>query len=148
MFNFPFNGNLHHLPFRSIISNINTSSYNLAKFLSRLLSLLRESDHNVRSNKDFIQIIKRVLGDIFIIELEKAILPKLTESIKCWKRYVDDRISFVKLGTLNHIITKLNSFDKNIEFTFEEEDKGKLPFLDAFAACHSFCYNQFIFFIE
>ena len=71
-----------------------------------------------------------VLADIFMIELEKAILPELAECIKHWKRYVDDTISLDKLGTINYIITKLNSFDSNIQFTFEEEDKGTLPFLD------------------
>ena len=46
-----------------------------------------------------------VLADIYI-ELEKAVLPELKECIKYWKRYVDDTISFVKLGTINYIITK------------------------------------------
>ena len=68
-----------------------------------------------------------VLANIFMIKLEKAILPELTECIKYCKRYVDDIISFVKLGTINYIITKLNSFDKNIQFAFEEEGKGALP---------------------
>ena len=52
-----------------------------------------------------------ILADIFMIELEKAILPELTECIKYWKRYVDDTISFLKLGTISYTITKLNSFD-------------------------------------
>ena len=65
-----------------------------------------------------------VLGDIFMTELEKAILPELTECIKYWKRYVDDTISFTKLGTINYN-TKLNS-----QSTFEEQGKGALPFLD------------------
>ena len=47
-----------------------------------------------------------VLADISMIELEKAVLPELTECIKYWKRYVNDTISFVKLGTINYIITK------------------------------------------
>ena len=55
-----------------------------------------------------------VLADMFLVELEKAILPELTECIKYWKIYADDTISFVKLGTMNYIITKLNSFDDNI----------------------------------
>ena len=71
-----------------------------------------------------------VLAGLFMIELEKAVLPELTECIKYWKGYVDDTISFVKLGAIDHIITKLNSFHKNIQFTFEEEDKGTLPFID------------------
>ena len=72
-----------------------------------------------------------VLADIFMIELEKAILQELPECIKYCKRYADDTISFFKLGTINYIITKLNSFDNSIQFTFEEEDEGTLPFLDA-----------------
>ena len=205
------NGNLNHLPLRPIVSNINTLTYNLVKFLSKLLSSLRQSDHNVRSTKDLIQNIKEeniptgykmvsfnvkslftnvpldqtinitlkwiydvnelrisiprnemkellllrtkkvnftingkiymhvdgvamesplgpVLADIFMIELEKVVLPELC--IRYWKRYVDDTICFVKSGTINYVITKLNSFDSNIQFTFEEEDKGALPFLD------------------
>ena len=181
------------------------------KFLSKLLSPLRQSDHNVRSTKDLIQNIKEeniptgykmvsfnvkslftnvpldqtinitlkwiydvnelrisiprnemkellllrtkkvnftingkiymhvdgvamesplgpVLADIFMIELEKVVLPELC--IRYWKRYVDDTICFVKSGTINYVITKLNSFDSNIQFTFEEEYKGALPFLD------------------
>ena len=50
--------NLNHLPLRPINSSINTSTYNLAKVLSKSLSPLRQSDHNVRSTKDFIQNIK------------------------------------------------------------------------------------------
>ena len=213
MHKLPVNGNLNHLPLRPMNSNINTSTYNLAKVLSRSLSQLRQSDHNVRSTKNFIQNIKQesittgykmvsfdvksfitnvpldrtiniilkriyddnelrisisrnevkellllctekvhftfnckiymqidgvamqsplrpVLADIFKIELEKAILPELTECIKYWKRYVDDTVSFVKLGTIHYIVTQLNSFDSNIQFTFKEEDKGTLTFLD------------------
>ena len=45
-----------------------------------------------------------VLADLFMIELEKAVLPELTECIKYWKGYVDDTISFVKLGAIDHIL--------------------------------------------
>ena len=81
-------------------------------------------------NISSIDVTTTVLADIFMIDLEKAILPDLSECIKYWKRYVDDKISFLKLGTINFIITKLISFDKNIRFIFEEDDKGTLPFPD------------------
>ena len=55
MHKLPINGNLKHLPLRPV----DTSTYNLEKFLSKLLSPLRRSDHNVRSTKDLIQNIKR-----------------------------------------------------------------------------------------
>ena len=74
--------------------------------------------------------LRPVLADIFMIELEQEILAELTQYIKYCKRYGDDTISFVNLGPIDYIITKLNSFDNNIQFTFEEEDKGTLPFLD------------------
>ena len=54
----PVNGNLNHLPVQTLVSNINTSTHNLAKFLSKVLSLLHQWDH-VRSTKDFFQNIKR-----------------------------------------------------------------------------------------
>lgn len=54
--------------------------------------------------------------------MEKAALPELKECNKYWKRYVDDTISFVKIGTINYIIKKLNSFN-NIQLMFGEEDK-------------------------
>ena len=59
MHKLPINGNLKHLPLQPIVSTIDTSTYNLEKFLSKLLSPLRRSDHNVRSTKDLIQNIKR-----------------------------------------------------------------------------------------
>ena len=59
MHKIPANGNLNHLPLRPIVFNIITSTYNLAKFLSKLLSPLRQSDDDVRGTKDFIQNIKR-----------------------------------------------------------------------------------------
>ena len=39
-------------------------------------------------------------GNIYL-ELEKAILPELTECITYWKRHFDDTIFFVELGTIN-----------------------------------------------
>ena len=70
-----------------------------------------------------------VLSDICKFELEKAVLPELIYCIKYSKRYVDYTLSFVKPKTINYIITKINSFDNKINFTFEEKGKGILPFL-------------------
>ena len=54
----------------------------------------------------------------------------MTKYITFWKRYVDDTICFVKIGTTEFIISVLKSFDKNIQFTFEEENDETIPFLD------------------
>ena len=39
-----------------------------------------------------------VLACIFMVELERAVIPKLSEQFQFWKRYVDDTICFVCNG--------------------------------------------------
>ena len=53
-----------------------------------------------------------VLVDIFMIELENSLLPKLTKYTTFWKQYVDDTIYFVKIGTTEFIISILNTLIK------------------------------------
>ena len=50
--------NVDKLPIRPIVSNINTSTYELAKYLAKLLSPLSRSQHTVNSTKHFIKSIK------------------------------------------------------------------------------------------
>ena len=47
-----------------------------------------------------------------------------------WKRFVDDTITSIKPMSIPYVINVLNSFDSNIEFTYEEEKDGQIPFLD------------------
>ena len=47
-----------------------------------------------------------------------------------WKRYVDDTIAAIKLSSIEHVLSILNSFHQNIEFTYELEQNGKINFLD------------------
>ena len=47
------------LPIRPIIFNINTASYQFAKYLAKLLSLLSTSEYTVKSTSDFITQTKR-----------------------------------------------------------------------------------------
>ena len=167
------------LPIQPTISNINTASCQLAKYLAKLLSPLSMSEYTVKSTSDFSShikgqnipnsfklisfdvtslftnvpldfmidvILKRiydenevntnipkqqmrdllllctknvhfsyngdiytqadgvamgsplspVLAGIFMVELERTILPTLREHISPWKRYVDDTISYIK----------------------------------------------------
>ena len=55
----PANGEIDNLPIRPIVSNINTATYQLAKRLLKVLSPLRESEHNIKSKNDFIRQIKK-----------------------------------------------------------------------------------------
>ena len=55
----PVNGKIDDQPIRPIVSDINTATYELAKHLSKVLSPLGESQHNIKSTKDFIWQIKK-----------------------------------------------------------------------------------------
>ena len=71
-----------------------------------------------------------MLAGIFIVYLECTLIPKLTEHMNFWKRYVDDIISIIKETSIAHVIKVLINFHKNIEFTYEMEENGKVEFLD------------------
>ena len=71
-----------------------------------------------------------VLAGIFMVELERTILPTLREHMSPWKRYVDDTISYIKEESIKHVLSKLNDYHDNIEFTYEIENDGILPSLD------------------
>ena len=53
------NGGINELTIRPIVSNLNTSTYNLAKYLSKLLSSLRQSRNTVKNTEEFIKELKQ-----------------------------------------------------------------------------------------
>ena len=53
----PANGNVDQLPIRPIISNIGTTTYQLAEYLAKLLSPLSQSQYTGKSTKNFIEKI-------------------------------------------------------------------------------------------
>ena len=71
-----------------------------------------------------------VLAGIFMVELERTIFPTLREHMSPWKRCVDDTIPYIKEESIEHVLSKLNGYHDNIEFTYEIENDGKIPFLD------------------
>ena len=71
-----------------------------------------------------------VIANIFTVELEKILIPKLDKEVKLWRRFVDDTICFVKMDSLNHVLLTINSFHKNIKFTMEIEQNSAIPFLE------------------
>ena len=182
------NDGLDKLPIRSVISNIGTPTYQLAKYLAKLLSPLTNSEYTVASTKDFIEKIKNVkvpnghqlisfdvkslstnvslqktidiilkciyknkeinasiskkdvkdmlilctksdnfsmngdiylqidgvvmgsplgpvLAGIFMVELERSLVPKLSNYIKLWKQFVDDTITFANIEAIDCIFT-------------------------------------------
>ena len=60
-----------------------------------------------------------VLAGISMIGLERFSVLLLTAEHRFWKGYVDDTITFAKVGTVDHILSLLNNFHHNIQFTYE-----------------------------
>ena len=52
-----------------------------------------------------------------MVELENRIIPTLRNMVLNWKRFVGDTIGYVKNGSIDIILSKLNSFHSNIHFT-------------------------------
>ena len=71
-----------------------------------------------------------VLAGILMVELERSLVPKLSSYIKFWKWFVDGTITFANIEAIDHILTIFNSFDSNMQLTYEAEENSKLPFLD------------------
>ena len=65
-----------------------------------------------------------------MVELESVLVPKLKDHVKKWRRFVDDTFVYVKRGSIEYVLSVLNSFHDNIKFTYEQENNNKLAFLD------------------
>ena len=71
-----------------------------------------------------------VLANIFMVHLEKTMVPQLNGKMSSWYRYVDDTFTFIKDGEIENVRESLNNFHEDIKFTYETEIDGKIPFLD------------------
>ena len=58
-----------------------------------------------------------VLTGIFMVQLEKTLMPVLEKFMKPQKRYVDDAITYNKPDFITNVIDVLNKFHQNIKFT-------------------------------
>ena len=71
-----------------------------------------------------------VLANIFIVELERLVIPNLIDKMKCWTRYVNDALCFIKIDSIDYVLKMLNDFHKNIQFTYEVRTHSQNSFLD------------------
>ena len=76
-------------------------------------------------------MIKMSRKDIlFSFSILQIVIPKLSQHLQFWKRYVDDTICFVRDGYQEFVLSCLNSFHNSIQFTYEIEKESKTSFLD------------------
>ena len=71
-----------------------------------------------------------VLANVFMVELEKSLVPQLGDNIKLWYRYVDDTFTIIRKGKVEEVLASLNRFHESIKFTYEKEKDGVISFLD------------------
>ena len=64
-------------------------------------------------------------------------IPSLGNYLQIWKQFVDDTFAFVLPDKIGCIVNQLNSFDENIQFTFEIEEENKLAFLGVMVIRHT-----------
>ena len=107
------------------------------KEMSKLLYLCTKNAH-LTLNKTYLQLngvsmgspLGPVLANIFMVELERNIVPILSNDILLWIKYVDNTICFIKLTSFNKVLGTFNSYYKNIRFIIEIETANKILFLD------------------
>ena len=112
----------------------------LRKDLEKLLTICTQESHFQFNGKFYDQVDGVAMGsplgplfaNVFMSNFERKHKEKLHElGITHWWRYVDDVFATLKENTEPEtILDYLNKQHKNIKFTVEYENDGKLPFLD------------------
>ena len=103
-----------------------------------LLLMCTKSVHFTFDNETFVQVdgvamgspLGPVIAGIFMVELETYLVPTLGNCITFWRRYVDDTFCIINSGTKDFILSKLNNFHSQINFTSEEQTNNMIAFLD------------------
>ena len=90
-------------------------------------------DNNIYIQNDGVAMgspLGPILANIFMAELERSVIPGLANKLDNWRRYVDDTICNKKVDSIDYVLSKLNNFHRNIQFTVEVEKEGRISFLD------------------
>ena len=106
--------------------------------MKKLLTICTKNVHFSFNNDIYVQIdgvamgspLGPVLANIFMVELESVLVPKLNDYVKKWRCFVDVTFVYVKRGSIEYVLSVLNSFHDNIKFTYEQENNNRLPFLE------------------
>ena len=106
--------------------------------MKKLLTLCTKNINLTLNNEIYVQNdrvamgspLGRILANVFMMELENTLVPRLHQHVKKWRRYVDDTFAYVKNESIDYVLTTLKSFHPNISLTCEKENNTQLMFLD------------------
>ena len=101
--------------------------------MKKLLLLCIKSVHFTFQNDIYLQKdgvamgspLGSVLAGVFMVHLERTLMPQLQKFMKPWKRYVDDIITYIKTDSITCVLDILSGFHKNIKFLYEPESNEK-----------------------
>ena len=103
--------------------------------MRELMLLCTKNVHFTFNVKAFTQVdsvtmrspLAPILAGIFMVELERKLIPMLKDHLSCWRRYFDDTICFIKNGSVEHVLSTLNNFHSSIKFTYEQKVVTSYP---------------------
>ena len=86
--------------------------------LRALLYLCTKEGHFTFNDEIYVQVdgvmmgspLGSLIANIFMCELENDMIPKMTEKLDSWTRYVDDTFAFVKPTEIDNIHRQLNGY--------------------------------------
>ena len=135
--NVPLDDTLHNV-LKRIYNNRETNTTISKREMKELIKLCREDaqfnfNETTYVQKDEVAMgspLAPVLAGIFMVELERAVIPKLSQHLNFWKRYVDNTICFIRNGHQELVLSRPNNFHNSIQFTYEIEKENDISFLD------------------
>ena len=106
--------------------------------MKKLVTICTKNKHFSFNNDIYIQIdgvaktspFGPVIANIFMVELESVLVPKLNDHVKKSRRFVDDNFVYVKCASIEYVLSIPNSFHDNIKFTCDQDNNNGLCFLD------------------
>ena len=105
--------------------------------MTLILEMCTKNVHFTFNNQTYQQIdgvamgspLGPIIAGIYMVEVETDIVPKLSDKVKVWKRYVDNTFCVIKKGKDAIILKQLNK-NKHVKFTSEKQVNNMLAFLD------------------
>ena len=58
------------------------------------------------------------------------VIPTINNELEEWTCFVDDTFALIDPNKIPNVLQRLNSYNPKIQFTYEEEKNGTIPFLD------------------